>query len=105
MRRGTVPQPGPTHQRFGGLQSPEVGATPLPRQPISSEQVDEALRALRADGWTSCWIGRRDRALLVLSQMAGLSFQAIAELVVADVSIADGVAVIRTPGGATRLRS
>jgi hypothetical protein len=37
--------------------------------------------------------------------MAGLSFQAIAELTVADLTIADGVAIIRTPGGATTLRS
>jgi len=72
---------------------------------ISSVQVDDALLTLPSDGWTSCWTGRRDRALLVLSQMAGLSFQAIAELVVADVEVADGVAVIRTPGGATTLRS
>jgi hypothetical protein len=83
----------------------ELRTTAVPRQSISPDQVDDALRSLPADGWTSCWTGRRDRALLVLSQMAGLSFQAIAELTVADVSIAEGVAVIRTPGGATRLRS
>ncbi|MET0966331.1 MAG: hypothetical protein ABWZ02_08050 [Nakamurella sp.] len=37
--------------------------------------------------------------------MAGLSFRAITELTVADLSISDGLAVIRTPGGATTLRS
>ena len=80
-------------------------AISVPRQPVSADQVDDALRALPSNGWSSCWTGRRDRALLVLSQMAGLSFHAIAELTVADVSIADGVAIIRTPGGATTLRS
>jgi len=79
--------------------------TSVPRQPVSADQIDDALRALPSNGWSSCWTGRRDRALLVLSQMARLSFQAIAELTVADVSIADGVAIIRTPGGATTLRS
>ena len=37
--------------------------------------------------------------------MAGLSFQAIAELTVADIEVAEGVATIRTPGGSTTLRS
>jgi hypothetical protein len=82
-----------------------AGPTSLPRQPISPDQVDETLRTLPSNGWAFGWTGRRDRALLVLSQMAGLSFQAIAELTVADIAIADGVATIRTPGGATTLRS
>ncbi|MET0866013.1 MAG: hypothetical protein ABWZ98_16905 [Nakamurella sp.] len=67
--------------------------------------MDAALLALPSHGWRYGWTGRRDRALLVLSQMAGLSFQAIAELTVADIQITDGIATIRTPGGATTLRS
>ncbi len=66
--------------------------------------MDAALRALPSHGWRIGWTGRRDRALLVLSQMAGLTYQSIAELTVGDISIDDGVAVVRTPGGTTTLR-
>ena len=62
------------------------------------------MRTLPSHGWTSGWTGRRDRALLVLSQMAGLSYDNIAELTVANVAISDGVATIKTPGGRTTLR-
>ncbi|MEP6562973.1 MAG: hypothetical protein ABJD68_18075, partial [Nakamurella sp.] len=83
----------------------EVWSTSSARQPISPEQVDAALRVLPSDGWTHGWTGRRDRALLVLSQMAGLPFQAIAELTIADIAVANTVATIRTPGGSTTLQS
>jgi len=66
--------------------------------------VDAVLRDLPSHGWTAGWTGRRDRALLVLSQMAGLSYDNIATLTVADVSISNGTATIRTPGGTTVLR-
>jgi len=62
------------------------------------------MRTLPSHGWTSGWTGRRDRALLVLSQMAGLSYDNIAELTVANVAISHGVATIKTPGGLTTLR-
>jgi hypothetical protein len=62
-----------------------------------------ALRTLPSHGWTAGWTGRRDRALLVLSQLAGLSYESIAELTIGDVQIVDGTATIRTPGGTTRL--
>jgi hypothetical protein len=76
----------------------------LRRQTFTPEQVEAALRLLPSHGWTHGWTGRRDRALLVLSQMAGLSYDNIAELTVGDVTIADGLATIRTPGGTTTLR-
>ncbi len=66
--------------------------------------VDAALRALPSHGWRLGWTGRRDRALLVLSQMGGLTYQSIAELTVGDISIDAGVAIVRTPGGTTTLR-
>lgn len=78
-------------------------ATLHPR-PFSPGAVEAALRSLPSHGWTSGWTGRRDRALLVLSQLAGLSYDNIAELTVADVTVTDGVATIRTPGGTTTLR-
>ena len=76
----------------------------LSRQTFTATQVEEAMRILPSHGWTSGWTGRRDRALLVLSQMAGLSYDNIAELTVANVTISDGLATIKTPGGTTTLR-
>ena len=73
-------------------------------QPFSRSDVDAALRDLPSHGWTAGWTGRRDRALLVLSYMAGLSYENIATLTVGDVTISDGTATIRTPGGTTILR-
>ncbi len=75
----------------------------LSRQSFTPQQVEAALRILPSHGWTSGWTGRRDRALLVLSQMAGLSYANIAELTVGNVTISDGRATIKTPGGTTTL--
>jgi hypothetical protein len=76
----------------------------LPQQTHSVEQVEQVLRALPSHGWAAGWIGRRDRALLVLSQFAGLSYVQIAALAAGDLSISDGVAIVRTAGGKTILR-
>ena len=69
-------------------------------QQLSAPPVETALRRLPSQGW----VGRRDRALLVLSHMAGLSFEAMAELMVGDVKVQGGVATIKTFGGTTTLR-
>src|SRR5450755_4470655 len=67
--------------------------------------VDAALRALPSHGWTRGMFGRRDRCLLVLSQLAGVPYQQLAVLTVGDVVIvADGQATIRTPAGEWTLR-
>jgi hypothetical protein len=50
-------------------------------------------------GWTAGWVGRRDRALLVLWQKAGLSFADIAALTVQDIRVEEGVATIRIGEG------
>ncbi len=84
-----------TVERFRGV---------LPQQTHSVEQVESVLRTLPSHGWAAGWIGRRDRALLVLSQLAGLSYGQIAALAAGDLSIGDGVATIRTAGGRTTLR-
>src|SRR6478672_13551090 len=76
----------------------------LRRQSFTPAEVEAALRVLPSHGWTSGWTGRRDRALLVLSQMAGLSYDNIATLTVGDVTVSEGTATIRTPGGTTILR-
>ena len=62
-------------------------------------RTQEALRASPSAGW----VGRRDRAVLVLSQMAGISDEHIAGLTAGDVVIADGAATITAPTGTITL--
>jgi hypothetical protein len=62
-------------------------------------KVDEALRSISRHGWVS----GRDRALLVLSQVAEVPYPAIAELVVGDITVAGGLAVVRTSIGTVEL--
>ena len=69
----------------------------------SIEQVQDALRSIPSHGWPDGWLGRRDRALLVLSELAGLDYEQIAALTAGDLTISDGVALIRTTGGTTKL--
>jgi hypothetical protein len=76
----------------------------LPHQPRPRERVEQVLRTLPSHGWTAGWIGRRDRALLVLGQIAGLSYENAATMTAGDLHVADGAATIRTPGGKTTLR-
>ena len=66
---------------------------------LPQRRTQEALRASPAAGW----VGRRDRAVLVLSQMAGLSDDDIAGLTAGDVVIADGAAIITAPTGTITL--
>lgn len=63
--------------------------------------LHEILRAVPSHGW----VGRRDRALLVLSQLAGLTYQEMAELSTTDVTITGGTATIRTPTTTITLES
>ena len=66
---------------------------------LQQQRTQEALRALPSAGW----IGRRDRAVHVLSQMAGMSDEHIATLTAGDVAIADGAATITTATGTITL--
>ena len=54
--------------------------------------VEDVLRGVPSHGW----VGRRERALLMLSRVAGLTYLEIAELSTTDISITDGTATIRT---------
>lgn len=72
-------------------------------QGLTRRQVEAALCALPSRGWNEGWTGRRDRAVLVLSQLAGLSPDCVAALKVGDISVSDGVASIRTPAGTVTL--
>lgn len=86
------------------MQETTLATAVPPHGPHSSDRVEQVLRLLPSHGWTAGWIGRRDRALLVLSHLAGLSYDNIAALTAGDLTVADGVATIHTPGGETLLR-
>lgn len=87
----------------GPTQSPAGDGPELRLHP--TERVEAVLRGLPSHGWTAGWIGRRDRALLVLSQLAGLSFGQIAGLTAGDLTVIDGVATISTAAGRTTLEA
>src|SRR5664279_5222971 len=80
--------------------------TGAPFQPTERdrEAVQAALRGLPSHGWTQGIFGRRDRCLLVLSQLAGVPYKYIAVLTAGDISIADGVATVRSAAGEWTLR-
>ncbi len=81
-----------------------VGRPPTEPPPIAPEtraRVDAALRMLPSRGWTGGLFGRRDRCLLVLSQLARIPHKHLADLAAADVAVAGGVATV-TVGGLTR---
>lgn len=79
-----------------------VGRPPLELPPIDPNvltRVATALRMLPSHGWTGGLFGRRDRCLLVLSQLARIPHQRVAGLTAGDVTVAGGVASITTNGG------
>lgn len=74
---------------------PRPATVPQP----GGRSVDAVLSGLPSHGWTAGWVGRRDRALLVLWQRAGLTFADIANLTVDDIAIDGGVATVRAGDG------
>jgi hypothetical protein len=60
--------------------------------------VEAALKFLPSHGWTNGMFGRRDRCLLVLSQLAGVPYRHLATLTVGDITLT-GVATISTAAG------
>jgi len=56
--------------------------------------VDAALRMLPSHGWTRGMFGRRDRCLLVLSQVAAVPYRHLATMTVGDIALTDGIAII-----------
>src|SRR5664279_2793956 len=63
------------------------------------EAVAAALRGLPSHGWTQGMFGRRDRALLVLSQLAGVPYRHLAQLTAGEIHIEEDVATIRSATG------
>ena len=61
-----------------------------PFQPTDGNRnaVETALRGLPSHGWTQGMFGRRDRALLVLSQLVGVPYQHLAALTAGDIYLA-----------------
>ena len=75
-----------------------------PFQPTERGAVHAALRGLPSHGWTQGMFGRRDRALLVLSQLAGVPYKHLARLTARDVTVHDGMCTIVSPAGTWSLR-
>jgi len=78
-----------------------------PFQPTDGNRnaVETALRGLPSHGWTAGMFGRRDRCLVVLSQLAGVPYRHLAALTAGDIHVAEGVATIRSEAGEWTLRS
>ncbi|MGS0688827.1 hypothetical protein ACVBEQ_27380 [Nakamurella sp. GG22] len=90
------PRPGDTPQVRAALGRP----VPQPdAAPVMSDAVEAALRGLPSHGWTRGMFGRRDRCLLVLSQLAGVPYKHLATLHAGNITLVDGVATISARPG------
>ena len=69
-----------------------------------TDQVVAALCGLPSHGWTRGMFGRRDRCLLVLSQLGGVPYQQMANLTVGEVTLIEGTATIRSQAGSWEIR-
>lgn len=93
--------PGRSPMVFAALGRPTGG--PPDAAGALTTVVEVALRALPSHGWTQGMFGRRDRCLLVLSQLAGVPFRDLAVLTAGDVTVVGGVAAIASSAGAITL--
>jgi len=96
------PKPGESAAVRAALGRPT--GEPLHPTDNDKDAMEAALRGLPSHGWTAGMFGRRDRCLLVLSQLAGVPYRHLAVLTACDVHIAEGVATIRSPAGEWILR-
>jgi len=98
------------HHTTGGFSRPgesaavraALGRPVSAREPAPPEMTDRmaaALRDLPSHGWTQGMFGRRDRCLLVLSQLAGVPYKDLAILTAGDISLVDGTATINSSAG------
>jgi len=90
------PTPGADPRVRGALGRPPTDLPPVTPETVA--RVDAALRMLPSRGWTDGLFGRRDRCLLVLSQLARIPHRHLAQLMAGDVTVADGVAAIMVAG-------
>src|SRR5690349_15422897 len=96
--RAGLPRPGESPIVLATLSRPVPVVAGGPAERLAG--VELALRLLPTHGWTQGMFGRRDRCLLVLSQLAGVPYQHLATLAVGDINIADGIATVTSPAGA-----
>jgi hypothetical protein len=78
-----------------------LGRPPLERPPVAAAVVagvDAALRLRPNWGWTAGLFGRRDRCLLVLSQLARIPHRHLADLAAGAITLTDGVVTISVAG-------
>jgi hypothetical protein len=81
-----------------------TAAEPCP-PPETIAAVDAALRLLPSHGWTHGVFGRRDRCLLVLSQLARVPYRHLATLTASDITFSvDGSANVGTQAGGWSLQ-
>jgi len=97
-----LPKPGESVAVQAALGRPTGEPFQLTKE--DKDAVETALRGLPSHGWTQGMFGRRDRALLVLSQLAGVPYRHLARLTPGDISIADGAATTRSTAGEWTLR-
>ncbi len=95
--------PGDSTVVRAALGRPAAADQPAPRG--MTEQVAAAMRGLPSHGWTQGMFGRRDRFLLVLSQVSGVPYRHLATLTTSAVEITDGTATITSPAGTWSIRS
>ena len=75
-----VAKPGESHDGPGRVRPPVDAHIDTARTGMPASR-GRALRALPSHGWTQGMFGRRDRCLLVLSQLAGVPYTHLAHMV------------------------
>ena len=90
------PRPGKFPAVRAALGRPTGAPTELPAPTRTA--VETALRGLPSHGWTRGMFGRRDRCLLVLSELVGVPYRHLATLTAGHVTVVDGNARIENAG-------
>jgi hypothetical protein len=96
------PRPGESAAVRTALGRPVLVDEPAP--PGMTDEVAAALHGLPSHGWTQGMFGRRDRCLLVLSQLAGVPYKHLASLTAGDITLAEGTATITSSDGTWTVR-
>ena len=96
--RAGLPRPGESFMVLAALGRPT--GEPPDGPPDLPAAVESALRLIPSHGWTGGMFGRRDRCLLVLSQLAGVPYQHLAALTPGDIAFVDGAASVTSAAGA-----
>lgn len=98
-----LPRPGESPTVRAALGRPTREPTSV--APATLEAVESALSFLPSHGWTQGMFGRRDRCLIVLSQLMNLSYRDLSQLTAGRVTVAGGVASAAGAIGITTVRA